>query len=106
MWIIPVLLIIGFAIGYFLDVPFNFVPGIYLALIFLALLDSITYGLVRDLEGRKGNNGPVLIRLVIGLAIGGFIIYFGQKSGIDLNFVALLPLALGFALNLYKFLPK
>jgi len=106
MWIVPILVAVGFAIGFYLDIPFDRIPDIYIALIFLALLDGMTYGLVRDLGGQKRNNGPVLIRLALGLAVGSFIIYFGEKSGIDLNLIALLPLALGFALNLYKFLPK
>lgn len=106
MWVIPVMVIIGFTIGYFFNIPFNMAGGKYLALGFLALLDSISYGLVRDLSGQKGNNGPILIRLIIGLVLGGFIIFFGEKSQIDLYIVALLPLAVGFALNMYKFLPK
>jgi small basic protein len=106
MWIIPILIAAGFAAGYWLDVPFGRVPSMFLALIFLGLLDSMTYGIARDVAGQKANNGPILIRLFFGLAIGGFIIYFGLKSGIDLYYIALLPLALGFALNLYKFLPK
>ena len=106
MWLILVLIIIGFILGYFLQIPFGIVPAKFLALFFLALLDSLTYALVRDLSGRTGNNGPVLIRLLFGLAVGGFIIYFGEKSEIDLYLVALVPLAVGFALNMYKFLPK
>jgi small basic protein len=106
MWLIIVLICIGFAIGYFFDIPFSLVDSKYIALAFLALLDSISYGLVRDLSGQKKNNGPVVIRLVIGLVLGGFIIFFGMKSQIDLYLVALLPLGIGFMLNMYKFLPK
>ncbi len=106
MYAILVVMVVGFAIGYFVNVPFHFVDTKFLALIFLALLDSMTYGLVRDLSGQQSNNGPVFVRLLFGLVLGGFIIYFGEKSQLDLYLVALLPLALGFALNLYKFLPK
>ncbi len=106
MIIIIILLIAGFTLGYFIDLPFHLVDTKYLALFFLALLDSFTYGLVRDLSGQKAGNSPVFLRLVLGLVIGGFIIYFGEKSELDLYLVALLPLTLGFALNLYKFLPK
>ena len=106
MWAIPLLIIAGFAIGYFVKIPFDFIGSKYLALCFIALLDSISYGLTRDLSGQKKNNPPIIIRLILGLALGGFIIYFGEKSGIDLYIVALLPLTIGFALNMYKFLPK
>lgn len=106
MWAIPVLILVGFGLGYLLKVPFNFVETKYLALFFLALLDSISYGLVRDLSKQEKNNGPIIIRLLLGLALGSFIIYFGEKSQIDLYLVALIPLAVGFMLNMYKFLPK
>ena len=106
MWAIPVLIIIGFAIGYFVRIPFDIVDSKYLALGFMGLLDSLSYALVRDLGGQTRNNVPIFIRLILGLAIGGFIIYFGEKSQIDLYLVALLPLGVGFALNMYKFLPK
>jgi small basic protein len=106
MWLVIVFAIVGFALGYYLDVPFSLVGGKYLALIFLALLDSLTYALVRDLSSLSRNNAPVILRLIVGLVFGGFIIYFGEKSHIDLYLVALIPLAVGFALNLYKFLPK
>jgi small basic protein len=106
MWAIPFLIIAGFVTGYFLKIPFDLIGSKYLALIFIALLDSISYGLTRDLSGQKKNNLPIIIRLILGLSLGGFIIYFGEKSGIDLYLIALLPLAVGFSLNMYKFLPK
>jgi small basic protein len=106
MWLILIFIILGFSAGYYFDIPVQLVQSKYLALGFLALLDSFTYGLLRDLSGTKGNNAPIITRLVFGLLLGSFIIYFGEKSQIDLYMVAILPLALGFALNLYKFLPK
>jgi len=106
MWLIPVLILAGILAGYFFDIPFGLVDTKFLGLFFLALLDSLTYGLGRDLSGAKGNNAAILIRLLLGITVGSFIIYFGEKSQLDLYLVALLPVALGFALNLYKFLPK
>jgi small basic protein len=106
MLLIPLLIIAGIAIGYFTDIPFGMVNAKFLGLFFMALLDSLTYGLVRDLSGQTGNDGPIFIRLLIGVTLGSFIIYFGEKSQLDLYLVALVPLALGFSLNLYKFLPK
>jgi len=106
MLIILVLVIAGFLAGYFVDIPFYMVGTKYLALIFLALLDSFTFGLARDLSGARESSGPILIRLLTGLVVAGFIIYFGEKSQLDLYFIALMPLAVGFALNMYKFLPK
>ncbi len=106
MWLIFVCVLIGVAFGYWFDIPFGSVDIKYLGLLFMALLDSFTYALVRDLTGHRNNNGPIFIRLVIGVVVGGFIIYFGEKSQLDLYLVALVPLAVGFSLNLYKFLPK
>ena len=106
MVLIIILVLIGFAAGYFFNIPLYFLNTKYLALGFLAILDSFTYGLSRDLTGLKNNNAPVFTRLVLGLILGGFIIYFGEKSQLDLYLVALIPFAIGFALNMYKFLPK
>jgi len=106
MWILIVMVVVGFLIGYFTNIPFEAIDKRYLALIFLALLDSLTYALTRDLARIKNNNVPVLIRLVFVSALGCFIIYFGDKSQVDLYYVAIIPLAIGLALNMYKFLPK
>jgi small basic protein len=107
MIVIVILLLAGFAVGYYLHVPFELVGTKYLALLFLGLLDGITLGLSRDLTGQgSATDRYVLTRLVVGLILGGFLIYFGEKSHVDLYLVALLPFALGFALNMYKFLPK
>jgi small basic protein len=106
MWIIITLVFIGFAAGYFLKIPVDTLNVKYIALVFLALMDSLTYGLLRDLQHQVSNNKYIFTRLIMGLVFGGFIIYFGEKSGLDLYLVALLPLSLGLAINLYKFLPK
>jgi hypothetical protein len=106
MLLLLVCIIVGAVAGYFLDIPWGMVNVKFLGLLFMALLDSFTYALVRDLGGYRSNNGPVFIRLVLGLVLGAFIIYFGEKSELDLYLVALVPLAVGFSLNLYKFLPK
>lgn len=106
MWMILIILIIGFLAGYYINIPFYMLGTKYLALIFLALLDSFTYGLARDLSGLRSNNSPTVIRLLVSLLVAGFIIYFGEKSQLDLYFVAIAPLAVGFAINMYKFLPK
>lgn len=98
--------IAGFAIGWFTGIPFHLVPGKFQALIFLALLDGMTFGLARDFERRPSTDSLVFTRFVVGLIICGFIIYFGEKSGIDLYIAGLMPLIIGFALNMYKFLPK
>ncbi len=106
MLIIIILIIVGFGIGSVAGSKIFIMESKYLALIFLGLLDSFTYGLSRDISGLKGSNGAIVIRLLTGLLVCGFIIYFGEKSEIDLYIVALIPLVVGFALNMYKFLPK
>jgi len=106
MFIILILVIAGFLAGYFLDIPVYLLGTKYLALLFLAIIDSFTYGLSRDISGQKNNNVPVIVRLTLGLLVSGFIIYFGEKSQLDLYLIALMPLAIGFAINMYKFLPK
>ena len=106
MWVILIFIIIGFSLGYFFSIPFELIPGKFLALLFMGMIDSLTFGLSRDLEGKESNDKMVLIRFVAGLIICGFIIYFGEKSKIDLYMIGLMPLAIGFVLNMYKFLPK
>ncbi|MFH1676706.1 MAG: hypothetical protein ABIC40_06740 [bacterium] len=106
MWLILIFILVGFTGGYFFNIPFESIPGKFLALLFLGMIDSFTYGLARDLEGSGANDKMVLTRFVAGLIICGFIIYFGEKSKIDLYMIGLMPLAIGFALNMYKFLPK
>lgn len=106
MWAILILAAVGFSLGYFLDIPYHALDSKYLALIFLALLDASTFSLSRDLTGSPQLARHVITRLLVLLVFGGFVIYFGEKSHIDLYLVALLPVALGLGLNLYKFLPK
>ena len=106
MILVLILLVIGFGVGLSADIPFNAISGKYLALVFLALLDSLSYALHRDLSGLGSTGRLTLTRIIAGLVLGTFIIYFGEKSEIDLYLVALLPFALGFSLNMYKFLPK
>ena len=106
MWIALLATIIGLALGLFINIPIAAIGSKYLALIFLAVLDSLTFGLGRDGNRKASTNSLVATRLLASLAYGGFILYFGEKSEMDLYLVALLPIALGLSLNLYKFLPK
>jgi small basic protein len=106
MWVALIVVLVGLSVGLFVNIPIALIGTKYLALIFLAVLDSLTYGLGRDASGIAGTNNLVILRLLASLMFGGFIIYFGEKSGMDLYLVALLPIALGLSLNLYKFLPK
>jgi len=106
MWMIFPLILLGFGTGLYLKLPYHLLDPQYMALIFLALLDSLTFALVRDLQKETNTNRLVFLRLSLSLLFGAFIIYFGQKSGVDLLLVALIPLTFGLALNLYKFLPK
>jgi small basic protein len=106
MWVIIILTAIGFSMGYYLKIPIDLINVKYAALIFLAFMDSFTFGIYHDLNSLPGTNWLVFSRLTVSLVFGGFIIFFGEKSGLDLYLVALLPLTFGLALNLYKFLPK
>ncbi len=106
MVLVLILVLVGFAVGFYLEIPFHSVGSKYLALLFLGLLDGLTFALGRDLSGQDSTEMKVLTRLVVGMIFGAFMIYFGEKSQIDLYLVALLPFAIGFTLNLYKFLPK
>jgi small basic protein len=106
MWVALILILAGLAIGFFVNIPVTLIGAKYLSLIFLVVLDSLTFGLGRDTREMAGTNKLVVIRFLSALVFGGFIIYFGQKSNMDLYLVAILPIALGLSLNLYKFLPK
>lgn len=106
MFVILGFIIIGFGIGFYTGLPYSMLPGKYQALLFLAILDSLTFGLTCNIIEKKSANHLVFIRFLTSLIFGAFIIYFGEKSELDLYLVALIPLGVGFALNLYKFLPK
>ena len=106
MWLVILLIAAGFALGFFLNIPVHQVDAKFIALLFLAVLDGLVFGIAHDLDRKPSTDRFVVIRLMMTLTFGGFIIYFGQKTGLDLYLVALLPIALGLALNLYKFLPK
>ena len=106
MWVLLILILGGFLIGYYFDIPYHLLGNKFIALIFLTVIESLTYSLSRDLVHREHADKMVFIRLVSSLVFGGFLIYFGEKSGLDLYLVALIPLGVGVALNLYKFLPK
>ncbi|HEX9743872.1 MAG TPA: DUF1290 domain-containing protein [bacterium] len=106
MWLFFLCVIIGFGAGFYFDLPLKALSNKYIALILLAVLDSLTFSLSRDLVDRIPSSRLTLIRLFTALIFGGFVIYYGEKSGLDLYLVALIPLGVSFALNLYKFLPK
>jgi small basic protein len=101
-----ILMAIGFAIGYFVGIPFPALGSKYIGLAFLALLDSLTFSLARDFSESEAQQHAVYTRLIAALAFGGFIIYFGEKTQTDLYLVVLVPLGVATAFNLYKFLPK
>ena len=106
MWIIILLAAIGFLVGLKVDLSMNALNVRYIALGFLALLDSFTFSLTRDFIDRSPADSMALTRLLTTLIAGAFVIYFGEKIHLDLTLVALIPLGIGFAINLYKFLPK
>jgi small basic protein len=106
MWLVILLVAVGFVLGLFLNLPVQHFDAKFVALFFLAVLDALVFGIGHDLDRRPSTDRLVFIRLTMTLMFGGFIIYFGLKTGLDLYLVALLPIAFGLALNLYKFLPK
>lgn len=106
MWAMIIFMAAGFAIGYLIDFPLLALGSKYLGLLFLALLDGVTFALARDYTEPTSSPHPVIARLLAALAFGGLVIYFGDRSQTDLYLVALVPLGIGVAFNLYKFLPK
>jgi small basic protein len=106
MWIVLILTAAGFALGLYLKIPIASLDAKITALAFLALLDSLTFSLARDTGALPSTTRLTFIRLLFALLFGGFVIYFGEKSGLDLYLVALIPISIGLAVNLYKFLPK
>jgi small basic protein len=106
MWLILLLIVVGFAGGMYIKVPMSIIGTPYVPLVLLAVLDSLTYSIAQDIKSDRSTGRFVLARLVLSLTFGGFVIYFGEKTGIDLRLVALVPIGLGLAVNLSKFLPK
>lgn len=106
MWIVLLFLILGFIAGYLLEVPVTIFNTKFLALGLVAVLDSLSLSIYLDKTQQHKSTSHVLTRLIMSLMFGGLIIYFGEKTGVDLFLVAMLPLTFGLAINLYKFLPK
>ena len=106
MWAVILLVFVGLALGLYLNIPIASLDPKLMAVVFLAILDGLTFGLAHDLQGLPSTNRLAAIRLLVSLTFGCFVIFFGEKSGLDLYLVALLPITFGVALNLYKFMPK
>jgi len=89
--LVSVLLMLGFLGGYLLPVKIPVASFSYLTIIFLAFLDCFFFSMYLWLE-EIHSSWRIFIRLMLELIFGCFLIYFGDRSALDLYLVAAIPL--------------
>lgn len=98
--LILVITAIGFVLGSLLpvDVSIVFYPFISIAL--LALTDSVFFGL-NQLREEIPDIWKIVLRLILELFFGCFIVFFGNQVGLDLYLVAVIPLGVSIIYNMH-----
>jgi small basic protein len=89
--LISILIMLGFFAGYLLPVKIPAASFSYLTIVFLSFLDCFFFSMYLWLE-EIHSSWRIFLRLILELIFGFFLIYFGDRSGLDLYLVAAIPL--------------
>lgn len=98
--LIIVITAIGFVLGSLL--PINAPIGLYpfISVLLLVLTDSVFFGL-NQLREITPDIWKIVLRLILELFFGCFIVFFGDQGGLDLFLVAVIPLGVSIIYNMH-----
>lgn len=94
---------IGFILGFLLPVKISTVFFPYISVVVLVVLDCFLYS-IRMVNEIIPGSWRIILRLVLEIAYGCFLIFFGEQGGLDLYLVAVLPLGASIFYNLHRLL--
>ena len=88
MWVIPLALLIGLVLGFYLPISLPVVYGRYLSIAILAALDSALGGLRASLEG-SFESLVFLSGFFANALLAALLTYLGDELGVPLYYAAL-----------------